>query len=157
MRKKLISGKALSLSLGLFCCSLLSFGQLQITPEKHPIGTIRSFGFTYFQLSYTVDRSDTTYSLMFKNLQYEDREDYQTITFHGEGNALNNFYDLMTSVWRKENRRNKDYEVNFRLGNQNVSVSNFRLTGISYVRLATDSGYCILTRGQVDQLFGKRE
>lgn len=78
---------------------------------------------------------DTIYSMMYRDAQYSQIIDYKTIYFDNRQTLLD-FKDIVLSVFKEENRRNRDYIVRFTLtnlrgGQELVSVSTHRSMGIT--------------------------
>ena len=84
--------------------------------------------------------------------------EYATIFFKADGNAKDDFYLIISTVFSDENKRNKQYEVTFKLGNELVQVKNFRFTGITYAMIVFNgkSQTIPLLKSVVNKTFGKK-
>ena len=137
-----------------------SFGQVQIIEvdknQSVTIGKLKS-GFAFIaELEYKLDNKDTVYTLSFQDNRYTQITSIKSVSFNSDGDALNSVYSIFKSVFKDENKKNKDYNVTFNLGQKTVQVINSRMMGITYVRLLVDNSYSIpLLESQVDKLFGK--
>ena len=137
-----------------------SFGQVQIIEvdknQSVTIGKLKS-GFAFVaELEYKLDNKDTVYTLSFQDNRYTQITSIKSVSFNSDGDALNTVYSIFKSVFKDENKKNKDYNVTFNLGQKTVQVINSRMMGITYVRLLVDNSYSIpLLESQVDKLFGK--
>lgn len=135
-----------------------SFAQLQMkqSSPKVVIGTIKAGGVLHQELSYRLDGDkDTVYTLMYKNVQYRTLSDYESVSFNSDGNTLEELYKVMKSVFSSENAKNKEFKVQFTLGETDVIVSNFRQMGITTAMFYTKDGYTFIGEKQLDKLFGK--
>src|SRR5579871_2488125 len=138
-----------------------AFSQLQVEKplKKVSIGKVAPAGQFLAELYYYVPDDgdkDTTYSLMYKNQEYETLFDLQHLRFSSEGNTIKELYKLLQTFFTDENKKNKDYKVNIKLGQDQILLTNYRQMGIGSVFITTPKGYFILTERQVDKLFGKK-
>lgn len=137
-----------------------SFGQVQIIEvdknQSVTVGKLKS-GFAFIaDLEYKLDDKDTVYTLSFQDNRFTQITSIKSVSFNSDGDALNSVYFIFKSVFKDENKKNKDYNVTFNLGQKTVQVTNSRMMGITYVRLLVDNSYSIpLLESQVDKLFGK--
>ena len=137
-----------------FVCSN-NFGQIQNVKQLEVIGTIKPKRTISAELSYIIqDDSDTLYTIMFRNRKYDYILRMQSIHFSGHDGTLQSLYTICKSVFSDENKTKKDYKVQFKLGGEQVIVSN---KGMSSLMFSTEKGYFYLTDRQVDRLFGKKE
>lgn len=134
-----------------------SYSQIQVLelPKETVIGKIKSGGITHAELSYTSEDSDTTFRLIFRNVEYEYAVDYVIVTFSNEGGILDTLYSILKSFFSEENKKKKDYAVNLKLGNTDVLLKSRRSMGISGVMIYTDKGYTVVGSKQIDKLFNK--
>lgn len=135
-----------------------AFGQLEVKKADNPItlGKVEN-GTTYVaDLHYRIrDNGDTSCTLMFQNAKYTTISDIQYFSFMNKEGTLNQCYTLLKTCISDENKKNKDYSVNFTLGKTNVIASPAKL-GFNYsIMIWTDKGYFYVTEKQLDQLFGK--
>jgi hypothetical protein len=84
--------------------------------------------------------------------------EYADISFKSDGNAKDDFYSIIKTVFSAENKRNKQYEVTFKLGKELVQVKNFRFTGITYAMLVFNgkAQTIPLLKSAVNKTFGKK-
>lgn len=137
----------------LLLISQTCFAQVEVksSPKKTTIGKIKKTG---TELSLYVDAdNDSSFLLIYNNAAYQHITDFQSVRFTSEGGAFEAFYKILKSVF--ENEKNKDYSVDFKLGTQDVNVSNSRVMGISRALLMTPRGHVFFTEKEVDTLFGK--
>jgi spore maturation protein CgeB len=140
--------------------SVSSFAQLQVIDvNKNPsttVGKLKSGLAFIAELDYRLDDKDTIYTLSYQDNKYQHIVAIKSINFNSDGNALDGFYSICKSVFSEENKKNKDYNVIFKLGNEEMMVMNSRMMGITYVRIVIGNSYTLpLLESQVDKLFGK--
>ena len=138
----------------LLLVSVTGYGQIEMRPElkKIEIGSIKT---PRAELYGTVVDGDTTYTLMYKNAAYQTLTDFQSVSFSNDENTLGTLYDILKSVFKEENKKNKDYKVQFKLGETEVIVSNYRSMGMTAAMFFTTRGHTFFSEKQVDKLFGK--
>ena len=137
--------------------------QIQISNIKQPIrvGESKNGPYSIAKLTYLVDETnkhDTTYTFTFRDSRYKDRMEYAAVSFKSEGNAKDDFYSMVKTVFSNNNKRNKQYEVTFKLGDELVQVKNFRFTGITYAMIVFNgkSQTIPLLKSAVNKTFGKK-
>jgi predicted peroxiredoxin len=142
---------------GLLLASIICQAQIELRkPEqKKVVGQIKMMGTTEQSLSYVVIDEDTVYYFLFRNQEYKHLIDYSSVEFSGQDNTLEKLYKILLSVFSDENIKNKEYKVNFKLGNTEVIVSSWRMMGITAAMFFTNDGYCYLTEKQIKKLFGR--
>lgn len=129
--------------------------ELSISRDWQTLGEVKYVGPAKASLRYLPGKSDTTYLLLMRDSRYE-LKDYFSIRFNSEGGALGNLYQILISFFKKENRKNKNYEKLFNLGDQRVFVQHYRqLTG-HQVMLSTNDGHILLGEGEINKLFDKK-
>ena len=143
--------------------NIITNAQVQVSNIKQPvrIGESKNGPYSIAKLSYLVDetnKNDTTYTFAFRDSRYKDRMEYAAISFKSDGNAKDDFYSIISTVFSNENKRNKQYEVHFKLGNELVQVKNFRFTGITYAMIVFNGNAQTtpLLKSAVDKTFGKK-
>ena len=152
--------KKLSMVFLLALVATVSFGQIQVynvnkTP-KTSIGKLKSGLAFVAEMESEVEGKDTTYTLSFHDARYTQIVSIKSLYFNSVGNSFESFYEICKSVFKEENKKNKDYMVTFRLGDKDIAVVNSRMMGITYVRILVDnSGTIQLLESQIDKLFGK--
>ena len=138
-----------------------SYGQVQLLQVDNnqtvTVGKLKS-GFAFIaDLEYKIDDKDTVYTLSFQDNRFTQITSIKSVSFNSDGDALNSVYSIFKSVFKDENKKNKDYNVTFKLGQETVMVANSRMMGITYARLFVNNSYSIpLLESQVDKLFGKQ-
>lgn len=149
--------KFIILAIMLSILKLTSYSQIQVrqSSPQVEVGKVSYMGNFHSELSYNVLDDDTTYTLMYRNSEFKTLVDVESIKFSSVGNTYNTLYDLIKSVYSPENVKNKDYKVEFRLGETEVIVSNVRMMGITTAMFFTTKGYFYITEKQLDRLFGK--
>lgn len=119
------------------------------------LGQVKYVGAAKASLEYIPSKSDTTYLLLMRDMRYELKK-YFSVQFSGKGGAVEEFYKILISFFQKENRKNKDYERLFTLGDTRVHVQHYKqLTG-NQVMLSTKDGNILLGEGEIKRLFGKK-
>lgn len=127
--------------------------EVKKSQEKFIVGNYKATG---SELVGLIDEyKDTTYLLVFRNARYKTIFDFQMVGFKNEGNTLEVFYTLLKSVYLDENIKNKDYNVKFKLGGIDVSVSTVRISGITSAMFFTPKGYAMFSEKEIDKIFGK--
>jgi hypothetical protein len=140
-----------------------------------PIENNKKSRIEYTNLQYTVNGTDTTFTLLFtdNSLVLNKKNDFlnQSVSFHAKNNALNGFYKILKSFFKKENQKNKGYSVTFILGNKEIKVdyslhySKGQLgPDINSITLFikkngeenSTSSFFNLNDKEIDQLFGKK-
>lgn len=129
--------------------------QLEKTIQHKIIGEVKSAGYLIAKLSYRVADKDTLYSFMFLNQKYESLSDYQTISFTNHQNTLKQLYGILKNCFSEENKIQKRYKVDFKLGQEWASARLSKLKGEDSVLFDTEHGLFHLLEKQVDKLFGR--
>lgn len=132
--------------------------KVQKTYEYEYIGEVKN-GFQKFaELKKAIDNSvqprSEYYIFNFRNMEYQQLISFESIVFEGEKN-LDDFYNIIMSVFDPKNIDNKDYRVSFELGNKKCSVSNFSMFGMKLVYISNGNGYIYLKKKQIKKLFNK--
>lgn len=146
-----------------FCVLSFQMVDAQITMAEKAdwklVGKLKSLGSTIASLEYRESGRDTTYLLLMRDFTRRgDNAELQffTIKFNGVDNTLETFYQLLKSFFLEENRKNKNYNQTFRLGDQMVYLQhNLLITGKG-VMLSTKEGYINLSKGDIEKLFNKK-
>ena len=134
-----------------------SFGQLTGVKKESPsvtIGEVKSMGSLVARLEYSVIHSDTIYSIFYRNRKYQQIIDIKYISFKGGQKTLDQLEEIFLSVFSDENRKNKEYKMSFKLGDQQVIISNETTMGIVGAQFFTEEGYFSLNKKMVNKLFG---
>src|SRR6218665_2696193 len=127
--------------------------QLEVleSPKEIVVGQIKLGGALAAKPSYTID------SLLYRHAGYEYVTSFEEVKFNADKQTLDQLYSLMMSVFTKENSKNKEYKVEMMLGTTPVIISSRRSMGITGVMFFTSKGYTILSKNQVNKLFGKKD
>jgi hypothetical protein len=157
IRLQKIFMKASLLFVAVFFVTTNLSAQIEIkeTLPKFTVGTYKAGGVMHTELSYRITDKDTVYTLIYKNAKYSSLVDYKSISFNSDNNTLQTFYNLLKSFFSNEHKKDKDYKVSFKIGDTNVTASNFRTMGITGVTLFTPEGYITMNERMVDKTFGK--
>lgn len=141
------------MSIGLLTHAQLK--ELSRSTDWQTLGEVKYVGPAKASLQFIPGKPDTTYLLLMRDSRYELKE-YFSIRFSGEGGTLENLYEILISFFKKENRKNKNYEKLFNLGDQRVFVQHYRqLTG-HQVMLSTNDGHILLGEGEIKRLFNRK-
>ena len=148
--------KKVFLIAGLFTASL-SFGQLQMkeVPREVSIGKATRGGYVATELLYRVLGADTIYTFRYINSKWEKLIEYKSISFNADSATLNTIYKMLKGFFSDEHKKDKEYKLNFKLGNTDVIASNVRSFGMNNIMFYTSEGYCYLSEKMVDKTFGK--
>lgn len=99
--------------------------------------------------------SDTTYYFTFSNHKYPALKEYKTLSFKGGKATLDQLYGLMMSVFTEENKNNKDYKQEIRLGDEPVIIATYKSMG-TFCQFHTLGAYVNLSENHIKKLFGKK-
>jgi hypothetical protein len=140
--------------------SFVSYGQIQVynvnTTPKTSIGKIKSGLAFVAEMEREVEGKDTTYTLYYQEGQYQHITSIKSLHFNSVGNSFDSFYEICKSVFKDENKKNKDYMVTFKLGDKDIAVVNSRMMGVTCVRVMIGNSYTNpLVENQIDKLFGR--
>lgn len=141
----------------LFLYSISAYSQIEVREKakKTTIGKGKN-GQYEAELYYFVIDSDTTYSIMYQNMEYTRITDIQSFTFKDIDNTREKLFNIMMSVFDDQNIKNKEYSVPIKLGETNITISNYRIMGVSASMVSVlGKGYFVLPKKQVQKLFGK--
>lgn len=116
----------------------LFFGQIQVQ-QKTEIGSFKNGAALLAEIISIPSEPDIEYTLKFLNYNKINDNEYITIKFSGVNNTLNDFYKILKSLFSDVNKKNKDFKVDFKLGDKSVSVSNYRLMGTTSAKFSTDN------------------
>lgn len=137
--------------------SLTAFAQIEIKKASIDVtvGKAQQMGVLTAELSYRISDEDTIYTIVYRNCRYTSIVDFKSFSFDGVGNTKNELHKILKSFFVEENRKNKEYKLDLKLGDTNVSVSGEKMGFGTYcVRIWTERGYFYLTENQVGKLFG---
>lgn len=141
-----------------FIIYISSFAQITpITKVEKPttVGIVKSAGYILGELRYTTEDQDTLYTLKYYNREYKTLVDYQYIQFNGDQEVLSTLYNAFKSVFLPENAKNKDYKLEFKLGETVVLISTYRTMGVTFASMFTLKGWTYYKEKEIDKLFGK--
>lgn len=120
--------------------------------EWTPYSELNTLGFSKASLQYVVNGSDTTFLLLMYD-QRPELKNYFSIRFSSEGNTLHSLYQILLSVFEKENWKNRSYIRVFTLGQDKVSVYRSPVIESKALILSTDKGRIQLNKREVEKLF----
>lgn len=134
--------------------SVSSFGQLKVTQEsKTIVGEVKAGSNFIADLTYRVYGKDTIAAIVYHNCEYSTLYDVQDISFNKS--QTNDLYLTLKTFFTNENIKNKEYELKFELGKNHIVASNYRILGITGIRISvTGGGYFFLNAKQLEKLFG---
>lgn len=118
----------------------------QTTPDKQ-LTEIKQGGKFLAEVRYTVQSTDTAFTLIFRNADYQYALDLVFIPFSGKGGALGQLRGLLLGAIDG----GPDYRREIKLGDTDLAISNKKKSVFIY----TQKGFVILTRAQVDKLLPK--
>jgi len=115
--------------LTLFCFDAKS-QKLQIS-TTHEIGKIANGSACDAILSYSINK-DTTYTLTYMGVDDNSKSNWasESVKFKGDTNTINSLYDAMKSVFKDENKSNKNYSLEFTLGDSQFIIKSKKSFGI---------------------------
>lgn len=127
---------------------LVTSAQIEVKPSstKFTVGKIKTV-----ELYGLIIDKDTSYVIMYYSAKYKTITDIRSISFKDNDSTIENLYKTLSSFFTDENRDNKEYKVEFKLGETNVIVSNMKPS----IMFWTPEGYFFLTEKQLKNLFGK--
>lgn len=136
---------------------VVSKAQLEITKTEKSFdySKVKRGGSLIAELTYKVDGADTVFTLLYRNAEYQQLIDFQSVVFNGGKQVLDGLETLLRSVFLEDNKKDKNYEVSFRLGDQDVIVSIIKTWGYISAMFFTHKGYCYLTEKDINKLFLK--
>jgi hypothetical protein len=137
--------------------SLPSVAQIEVQESEKParVGHFKNGATIGAELTYRINDGDTLYTLLFNDLEYKYLTEYKSISFDGTGGVVNQLYDVMKTFFSDENKKNKDYKKNLRLGDTNITLMNMKVMGVTSIMFHAKGGYFYLTEKQLNKLFGK--
>lgn len=133
-------------------------GQISVPQKSQPnitVGKIAPLGSFTAELSYQITGTDTAYTLRFRNAKYTKIISTEAVLFNSDGNAVNGLYQAFKSVFKDENKNNKDYLIHFTIGKDVVAISTYKNMGITQAMFLVKDAHFAITEKQVDKLFGK--
>ncbi len=104
------------------------------------------------KLTWEVSGTDTIYLFTFANVKGHQFTDHQAIVLVG-ARAVDKFYQAVKSVFSEENKKNRDYKLDWNDGGVAIKIGHGEPKNTVMVGL--ENGYCFLTEKQVDKTFGK--
>ena len=143
----------------------LSLAQLQeIETTKTnwtTVGEIKWLANTKASLKYFVSSNDTTYLLYMQDEQKLKNSRDMTVTkhfsirFNAVDNTAGKLYDLLTSFFTAENRKNKKQEKIFRLGNEMLHVQHYPKLTAAAIMFSTKENHIVFTERELKKLFDR--
>ncbi len=148
-----------------FLFSLVSFGQLKELESSKinwtTIGEIKWLKNTKASLKYFENNRDTTYLLYLQDEQKLQNTSgmavtkYFSIRYNGIDNTTGNLYDLLSSFFSDENRKNKKLEKIFTLGNEMVHVQHYPKLSGHAIMFSTKENHIVFTQKELTKLFNR--
>jgi hypothetical protein len=112
---------------------------------------------SFEELAYQVTGADTIYNLTFRNSRKSSTADLQTITFSGNGNTLDAFYQLLKTMYAEEGQARSFYKVSAKLGNEDLIITAAKDFGTPVALIESKKGAFLLREKNLDKLFGKNK
>lgn len=125
-------------------------GISEIKIKKEATTTI--IGKTKFQeLSYNILNTDTTYYFMFTDSKIGNIEGFH---FSSKNNSLQQFHTILKSFFLKENVKNKNYTVEFNLGDEQIKIFNHSYDGVISAKMCIKNGCVYIDERSMNVIFG---
>ena len=122
--------------------------------KRIDVGKVKMGMYYVAHLSYTVQDSDSIYTIMYRNAKYQHIDSYETTSFTSNNGEVEQLYNLIKSVFSLEDI--KGYSASVDLNGDYIKIVGTKNLGVKSVVLMTSSGYTNgITENQVDKLFGK--
>ena len=141
--------------------SFTSFGQIKQfknEPEK-TIGKVGG-GLLPFVAELTVQKGERgsqydNYVLSYRNQKFTHISSINYISFKGNQQTIDDFYDTLLDMFKEE----KNAEKSFEFGKEILTVQTVRNLGVTVIKIYTTDrgtmGYVYLTKNQLEKLFNK--
>lgn len=139
----------------LLLAPLFGFGQISVeeAAKEETIGEAKN-GIEFVAKLTKVGGDPEMCYLTYRNHKYTHITDIKTISFSPENNTVNILYKTIKSFF-EEHKKDRDYQLNVKLGDNDVTLSHYKILGIKGVRLSVlYKGHVILRQKDVDNLFG---
>lgn len=132
---------------------LFSVGQLEVkeTAKSYTIGSFSKVGKWGASLVLYTMKNDSAYAIEFRNEEFTTLFDYKAVIFRDKKGSLKGLYDVLKSFYIEENKNNKDYNVNIKLGKEDVYLVRYK----SDIWFRVGSSYFTIREKDIDKLFGK--
>jgi hypothetical protein len=135
---------------------LLSFGaQAQLVKqenyERTVIGEVKQTGSFVAKLSSSVIKSDTLYTVTYRNCEYIYIDDIKVFYFPGK-QTLDDLYNELTSFFADPEKK----EQRYKLRDQDVRVHAKKVAGKQHVFIYLKDGYFALNQKQLNKLFNRK-
>jgi len=149
--------KKLLVTLAFATSAMFASAQIQTieTNEVKTVGRLKTGGILRCELTYVADGTDTTYMLSFIDSRYRVLKELRHISFNGADNTLNTFYSILKSFFTDNNKKNKDYTQQFKLGKDLITVKGSKSFGVYGANIYYDGSYFGMTEKDIDKVFGK--
>lgn len=150
----------MKIAASIFCLVISVSTKAQISKPQESmsgttVGKVSSLGTSVAELIYYVSGRDTSYSLIYQNKKVPKVIEYRSLRFVETGGVKETLYTYLKSVFTKENKRNKQYNIKFTLGRNEIFVRHFVNLGGVAAKIYEDGNFFYLNENQVDKLFGK--
>lgn len=122
-------------------------------PEPVVVGVVKSVGLFVAELKYTIINGDTTYFIVYKNMDYPSISDIKKVSFTNVGGAVEELYNILAEAYDKD----KGSKTSLMLGDTLVSILTERDMGVKIlkVRFANGGHFRFESKKQIKKLFGK--
>jgi hypothetical protein len=154
--------KKIIIAIFILTFSIKSFAQIgkakEVKDNSITIGEVKDFGTIVCSLKYVVNEKDTTYFLMYRDVQYKTIVELKGFYFTATNDELNSLYsELIKAI---DGEKNKSYELEIGKGNlRYYKLKSFGVSSLMFFytdKNGTKSEF-FLYKNQIKKLFGKEE
>ncbi|MES2645776.1 MAG: hypothetical protein V4717_02785 [Bacteroidota bacterium] len=145
--------------------NLISFGQLKELETSKinwiTVGEIKWLKNTKASLKYFENNKDTTYLLYLQDDQKLQNTSgmavtkYFSIRYSEIDNTTGNLYDLLSSFFNDENRKNRKLEKIFTLGNEMIHIQHYPKLSGPAIMFSTKENHIVFTQKELNKLFNR--
>jgi len=151
--------KTISL-IALLFCSHNMLSQISLPAKNNEtvtVGKIAPLSSFLAELNYQIVAGDTMYTLVFQDARYTKITSYESITFSGKDSTVEKLYDVFQSFFSDPIKEDKDYKLSFLLGNESITLSNYRAFGGNSIRvIKSNGGNITFSEKQIKKLFNRK-
>ncbi|HOZ84773.1 MAG TPA: hypothetical protein PK191_04740 [Niabella sp.] len=125
------------------------------------IGQLKWLANTKASLKYASNGKDTVYLMQLQDdTKLKDSRDRVVtksfgISFKEAGQTLNQLYNMLQAFFEDANKRNKNYERSFRLGNDLVLVRHYMFIPTHTIIFVSKDSHIIFSEREIRKLFGR--
>jgi hypothetical protein len=123
------------------------------TPETGIVGHVKIMGDLIAKIEWVHNGTDSTYSLVFKDLNYRYLNEYKRVDFKNKNGALDSLYSILLRAFDLPKLSTSRFE----LGNETFELvrrKHMGFNGINIILLRNNANFGI-TKKDLDLLFGK--